>query len=237
MVKIVFLVLLSCLTAALARDETASCRDVTRQTCNGFQQCCARRCGGPHQTSCTESGSRISTASCNCEGRTGSTHTGTTQTTDHSNICRLTAEGSCTTFKTCCENRCARPERLSCSVGSGRTLTTAVCQCPVSAMGGSGHFSHTTPRSGSGHFSHTTPRSGSGHFSHSTPRGGSTHGGQGGLQETGEQDFTHTCTRNYNDCTAFRNCCTNRCPGRSVQSQCQERGGRLTNTICKCGRN
>jgi hypothetical protein len=213
MVKTILLVLFSCLTVALARDETSSCRDVTRQTCQGFQSCCARKCGGPHQTSCSEAGGRISQASCECEGR-GSTSSSVhhVQGLDHSNICRLAAEGSCSSFRSCCANKCVNPIRLSCS-SSGSSLTNTVCQCPSMSSGGSGHFQHTTARSGS------------------------SHGGSGGLRETaGEEDFTHTCTRNYHDCTSFRSCCTNRCSGRNVQAQCQESGRTLKNTLCKCGR-
>lgn len=222
MVKIIIItVLLCCMTAALARDETSSCRDVTRQTCQGFQQCCARKCGGAHDTSCTESNGRISMANCECRG--GSTHAGAVSGSggreiDYSASCKAQAHGSCNSFKTCCEGRCPRPLRLNCNT-HGSSLTDALCHCPASA----GSYIHTTPY---------YPGSHSGH-GHSVT--GGTHGGtQGGLREHGDQDFTQTCTRNYHDCTTFRNCCTNRCSGRNVQAQCQERGGRLTNTLCKC---
>jgi len=219
----VLFILLAFLGVEASRDETAACRDVTRQTCSGFQSCCARKCGGPHQTTCTESFGRISQASCDCESRSpggsGSSHG---RTTDHSTICRLAAEGNCNSFKACCENRCARPARLSCSA-RGSSLTESVCECPASP--GTGGFLHTTTSRyghGGGSPHHTTP--GFGHR-------------EGGLREhEGEQDFTHTCSRNYHDCTAFRTCCQNRCSGRTIQTQCQERGRELKNTLCKCGR-
>jgi len=213
---IVITVFLCCLTAVLARDETSSCRDVTRQTCAGFQQCCARKCAGAHDTSCQESNGRISLANCECRGgSTGShgSHGGSTHgEIDHSAICRSQASGSCIYFKNCCNNKCARPARLACS-SVGASLTEAVCRCPSSATGSG--FMHTTP--------------------YYSSHGGSSGGhGNTGLRETGDQDFTQTCARNYNDCASFRTCCTNRCAGRNVQAQCQERMGSLKNTLCKC---
>jgi len=225
---IIFTILLCCMTAALARDETSSCRDVTRQTCSGFQQCCARKCGGAHDTSCQESNGRISQANCECRGGSsaGTAHgvSGSGgREIDYSASCKASAHGSCTAFKSCCEGRC-RPIRMSCN-SFGSSLTDALCHCPVSA----GSFIHTTPYYSGSH-------SGGSRDTHGSTSGGThAHGGsQSGLRETGEQDFTSTCARNYHDCTTFRNCCTNRCAGRNVQSQCQERGGRLTNTLCKC---
>jgi len=223
MIKIIIAILL-CLNVALARDETSSCRDVTRQTCSGFQQCCARKCGGAHDTSCQESNGRISQANCECRGG-GSTMGGAHGSVsgsggreiDYSASCRSSAHGSCTAFKSCCEGRC-RPLRMSCN-SFGSSLTDALCHCPVSA----GHIIHTTPYYSGSH-------SGGSRDTH----GGQTHGSQTGLRETGDQDYTQTCARNNHDCMSFRTCCTNRCAGRNVQSQCQESHGRLTNKSCKC---
>jgi len=221
MTKLGCCIILSCITLAFGRSQTPTdiCRDTTHQTCNGFSQCCASTCGGAHTASCSEAHGRISQADCRCTGRSGSTGGSTSGgsliNADHSNVCRLAAGSSCASFRGCCNNKCspADPARLTCTQ-TGNTLSNTHCEC-FDTVGG-----HSTS-SGHGHsmtdHRHTTP--------HTT------------LVEVGDQqDYSHTCARNNRDCQAFRTCCTNRCSGQSMETQCQESFGSLRNTVCKCTR-
>jgi len=192
-------------------DQSSLCRAVADGSCDSFKTCCRSKCPSPNRLSCNPSDVSLTNASCVCERQRLGPFTAVPggHLEDYSSPCSLLANGSCNSFRTCCISKCkyGPPYRLNCS-SSGATLTNAVCDCPPPAIP---VVAATSPS-------------------------GSSHGTTTKFRETvGEEDFTNTCTRHYHDCTSFRACCTNVCgDGFINQVQCEERGGQMKNTMCKC---
>ena len=133
--------LLSCALIHLATSApsgtTSSCLASEYQTCNRYQQCCANRCNGPHETSCSEEGGRVKTASCQCKNF-GAVQTRVTMPPsthgrgDANQTCRtrVGTTGSCDSFKECCRNHCGAKgySHYACSATNNR-ISTSTCTC------------------------------------------------------------------------------------------------------------